>query len=109
TLRRPRRPAHDPNRTAPCRAGPACGCPRCTRSARDAASPVGAPSWHRLQVHRHDGAVAPEPVEGVEVALVLVLDVHHDVDVVEQRPPTLAGTFAAGGLVSGEAHLLLDL
>ena len=33
----------------------------------------------------------------------------HDVDVVEQCPPTLAGAFATGGLVPREAHLLLDL
>ena len=47
-------------------------------------------------------AVAPQPIQRVEVALVLVLDVHHDVDVVEQRPPALAGAFAAGRFVPRE-------
>ena len=58
---------------------------------------------------RYHRAVPPQPVEGIEVALVLVLDVDDDVDVVQQRPAALAGAFAAGGLVAGLAHLLLDL
>ncbi len=38
-----------------------------------------------------------------------MLDVHHDVDEVEQRPSTLAGTFATGRLETRDAHFLLDL
>ena len=38
-----------------------------------------------------------------------MLDVHDDVDVVEQRPPALAGALAAGRFVPRQAHLLLDL
>ncbi len=38
-----------------------------------------------------------------------MLDVHDDVDVIQQRPAAFAGALAAGGLVAGLAHLLLDL
>ena len=38
-----------------------------------------------------------------------MLDVHHDVDEVQQRPAAFAGAFAAGGLVARDPHLLLDL
>ena len=57
----------------------------------------------------HDRAVPPQPVQRIEVALVLVLDVHDDVDIVQQRPTALAGAFAARRLVSRFAHLFLDL
>src|SRR3954469_7905346 len=39
---------------------------------------------------RDQGAVAPEPLEGVELALLGVLDVHDDLDVVEQDPAAVA-------------------
>ena len=38
-----------------------------------------------------------------------MLDVHNDVDVIQQRPAAFAGALAARGLVAGPAHLLLDL
>src|SRR5690606_2525391 len=124
--RRRRAPAADRARRGRCRAGPASAAWRCTRSGRGAAAPAAAPAGsanpppddsHVLRrvggVDRRTGAthtvdldgraVLPQAVEGVEVALVLVLDVHHDVDVVEQRPPSLAGALAADGLVAGLA------
>ena len=62
-----------------------------------------------VQIDRNHRAVAPQPVQRIEVAFVLMLDVHHDVDVIEQRPATFAGALAAGRFVPGGAHLLLDL
>src|SRR5690349_21473611 len=43
-------------------------------------------------------AVLPEPVERVELALLAVEDVHHDVDVVEKHPPAGALALAADRL-----------
>ncbi|GAA3191549.1 hypothetical protein GCM10020255_091160 [Rhodococcus baikonurensis] len=45
-------------------------------------------------------AVLPQSIEGVEVALLVVLDMDDDVGVVEQCPASLAGAFAADRLVS---------
>ena len=67
-------------------------------------------SAHRHEhVHRDHGTVTPQPVQRVEIAFVLVLDVHDDVDVVQQRPAAFAGALAASGLVAGLAHFLFDL
>ena len=38
-----------------------------------------------------------------------MLDVHDDVEVIQQRPAAFAGALAAGRLVAGLAHFLLDL
>src|SRR5699024_5377044 len=53
------------------------------------------------------GAVLPQPLEPVVLALVVVLDVHHHVHVVQQRPAPLAHALAARGLVPGLPQLLL--
>ena len=64
--------------------------------------------WHRLRQRDH-GAVPPEPLEGVVDALLDVLDVDDDVDVVEQDPATLALALAAGrAYVELDAQALLD-
>src|ERR1700752_170606 len=54
-------------------------------------------------------AVAPEPLEGVEGALLLVLHVHDDLAVVEQDPPALALPLAPDRFGAGLAELVLDL
>ena len=46
---------------------------------------------------------------GTAFVFVLMLDVHHDIDVIEQRPPPFAGTLPTGGLDAGHPHLLLHL
>ena len=55
-------------------------------------------------------AVLPEPVERVELALLGVLDVHHDVDVVEQHPAATPLALAAHrlGLLGQLEQALLD-
>jgi hypothetical protein len=39
-------------------------------------------------------AVLPQPLQGVQLALLLMLHVHHDVDVVEQHPAVLSFSLA---------------
>ena len=50
-----------------------------------------------------------KPVQRIEIALVLMLDVHDDVDEVQQCPAAFAGALAACRFVAGQPHLLLDL
>ena len=58
---------------------------------------------------RDERAVLPQPLEGVEHPLLGVLDVDHDVGVVEQHPAAVALALAADGLVRRRARsLLLD-
>src|SRR5689334_6134545 len=54
-------------------------------------------------------AVAPQPLEGVELPLLLVLHVHDDLAVVEQHPATLAVALATDRLGARIAQLVLDL
>src|SRR3954452_7921977 len=56
-----------------------------------------------------EGAVAPEPLEGVELPLLLVLHVDDDVAVVDQHPPPVALALAPDRLLAGVAELVLDL
>src|SRR5699024_1822879 len=55
-----------------------------------------------------DRAVAPEPLEGVELALVLVLDVHDDVAVVDEDPAPVALALATDRLGAELAERALD-
>src|SRR3954454_22235223 len=55
------------------------------------------------------GAVAPEPLEGVELPLLLVLYVDDDVAVVDEHPPPVALALAPDRLLTGVAELVLDL
>src|SRR6478672_894917 len=55
------------------------------------------------------GAVAPQPLEGVELPLLLVLDVDHDLAVVDEDPPSVALALATDGLRADLAQLVLDL
>ncbi len=54
-------------------------------------------------------AVAPEPLEGVELPLLLVLDVHDDLAVVDEHPAPVALALAADRLGADLAELVLDL
>src|SRR6202022_4375739 len=108
-LRRPQPPDPGPAPIVPRRAAPASGFRRSTLTGRAAASPAAAPSRRMLQYNGDLRTVPPQPVKSIEVAFVLMLDVHDDVDIVEQGPPPRAGSLAAGGLVSGASHLLFDL
>src|SRR3954471_20684280 len=55
------------------------------------------------------GAVAPEPLQGVELPLLLVLHVDDDVAVVDQHPTAVALSLATDGLGAELAELVLDL
>src|SRR4029453_9535854 len=57
---------------------------------------------------RDQRAVPPEPLEGVEGALLVVLDVDDDVEVVQQHPAALPLALAAYRLGVQGAPLLLD-
>src|SRR6478735_8939814 len=54
-------------------------------------------------------AVAPQPLEGVEAALLLVLHVHDDVAVVDEHPAAVALALAPDRLGVDLAELVLDL
>ena len=58
---------------------------------------------------RDQRAVAPQPLEGVELPLLLVLHVHDDVAVVDQHPAAVALALAADRLGADLAQLVLDL
>src|SRR6185312_9046186 len=62
-----------------------------------------------VKVHRHHWAVTPQPIQGIEVAVILVLNVNDDVAIVQQRPAPFAGALAARGFVARLTHFLLDL
>ncbi len=63
---------------------------------------------HDLAVEGDRRAVLPQPVERVVRALVGLLDVHDDIDVVEQHPPALALAFAAHRLGAKVTQPALD-
>ena len=64
----------------------------------------------RLDAREVDlGAVLPEPLEGVVVALLLVLHVHDDVAEVDEHPATLALALTAQRLAAELAEPVLDL
>ena len=112
TARR-RRPARGRRRRARRRRGPGRGARRSRRSGRAGAGPAAAARRQltggdvgRQRDHR---AVAPEPLEGVELPLLLVLDVHHDLAVVDQHPAAVALALAADRLGADLAQLVLDL
>src|SRR5262249_27704513 len=58
---------------------------------------------------RHPRAVLPEPFQRVVDPLLRVLDVDHDVEVVQEYPAALPFAFPAHRPGVGLAHLLLDL
>src|SRR5699024_6479430 len=122
--RRPLRPARGRRRSVGCPPGPAsvrCGCTRSARAARTA------PWWRScagggalllalfcvvdtasVLGQLHGRAVLPEPREGIELALFLMLDVHHDLAVVQQRPAPLSDAFASHRLDAFVVHRFLD-
>ena len=115
------RPGHDRCRRGRRRRGPARAPRRSTRSGRagpgrptPAGGPAPAPPQRataggHVRGQRDHRAVAPEPLERVELALLGVLHVHHDLGVVDQHPAAVALALAAYGLGAGLAQLLLDL
>ena len=68
---------------------------------QDAAHLAGAAGRRRSVDERDERAVLPEPLEGVEHALLGVLDVDDDVAVVEQHPAPVALALAAHRLGAG--------
>src|SRR3954453_23158878 len=69
----------------------------------------GAPGRRGGVDERDERAVLPEPLEGVEDTFLGVLDVDHDVAIVEPHPSPVAAPFAAPRLGAGPAQLLLGL
>ena len=61
-----------------------------------------------ISAERNRGAVGPEPLEGVVGALLLVLHVHDDVEVVEQHPAVLPLALAVRRLLTIGSEPLLD-
>src|SRR5690242_8829932 len=55
------------------------------------------------------GAVAPQPLQRVELPLLLVLHVDDDVAVVDQHPPTVPLALATDRLLADVTELVLDL
>src|SRR5699024_1021692 len=97
-------PAGSRWRSAGCRPGPGGGPPGCSRSGRGAPGPDGCegPSRRAVRVEPQidDGGVAPEPLEGVEGAVLGMLDVHDDVAVVQQHPAGVALALATQRLAA---------
>src|SRR5690606_41041180 len=106
--------------------GLAAAAPGSTRSGRDARaapcrrSPAVGPGLalvtglvrpgrrHDVLRHLDGGAVLPEPLERVELAVLVVLHVDDDVAVVEQHPARLRHTLLAEGLDALVVHRLVD-
>ena len=122
--RRPARPAPRRSRRAGCPSAPGTGARRSRSSGRAATARAAcaalsvrlrsSPGYHRVADQgrlgqRDDRAVLPDALEGVEGALLLVLDVDHDVVVVEQHPAALVLALAAdqGGACLLELELYL--
>src|SRR6266498_4027142 len=84
--------------------------PRANGAARSVTSaPSGCDQAAELVATGHHGSVAPEPLEVVVLALLLVEDVHHDVDEVQQDPVGLALALAPQGSRAIRAAGALDL
>ena len=71
---------------------------RSTRSGRAARRPAGPPSSTHVHAELDLRAVLPQPLERVELPLLGVLDVHHQVEVVQQHPALLPVPLAADRL-----------
>src|SRR5699024_8716085 len=91
-------PAGSRWRSAGCRPDPGGGSPGCSRSGRGAPGPdgCGGPSRRAVRVDPQidDGGVAPEPLEGVDGAVLGMLGVHADVAVVQAPPAGVARALA---------------
>ena len=105
------RPASGRSRRAGCRRAPApgLGVPRGlpVPEQDEVGSPlVVGPTSAGSAIAR---AVAPQPLEGVELPLLLVLDVHDDLAVVDEHPATVTFALATDRLGAELAQLVLDL
>ena len=89
--------------------GPLLGVPR-GLAVPEQDDPCGSPLVaDHVGGQRDRRAVAPQPLQGVELPLLLVLDVHHDLAVVDEHPPAVAFALAAQRLGADLAQLVLDL
>ena len=78
---------------------------RTALAGRRPGSAVGRP----IGVEGDERAVLPQPFQGVEDPFLGVLDVHHDLGVVQQHPATVPLALPAQRLVAGQPELLLHL
>src|SRR3954452_8585545 len=77
-------------------------------SRQHADSAAGAAAGHALR-KVDQRAVSPQPLEGVERALLLVLHMHHDLAEVDQHPAAVPLALTAYRLGADAAQPVLDL